>query len=111
MIGPVYQYRATLNRIIDGDTYVLDVDLGFRITAAITIRLHDFDTPEVVGEQKPRGLAAKAFVERVLVSASEANTIVIVSYKDAMSFARWIADVYIAGQLLREILQSAGHAK
>jgi len=108
MIEPAYRYRATVRRVIDGDTYILDVDLGFRIYAAINIRVHNYDAPEMVGPDKARGLAAKDAAAAFL---SAATVIVIESYKDARSFERWVADVYVDGELLSDKLTAAGHAK
>jgi micrococcal nuclease len=30
-VGPAYQYRAAVVRVVDGDTLILDVDLGFHV--------------------------------------------------------------------------------
>jgi len=105
MITPAYRYRATLNRVIDGDTYVLDVDLGFRITAAITVRVRGVDTPEVVGATKAAGLAAAGYAAALLAGAP----IVIESYKDKQSFARWVADVYVDGVSIATALIAGGY--
>lgn len=42
----MYQYRATVNRWIDGDTVEMTVDLGFHMTTVQRFRLLDVDTPE-----------------------------------------------------------------
>lgn len=41
-----YQYHATVNRWIDGDTVELTVDLGFNLTYKSHFRLEGVDTPE-----------------------------------------------------------------
>jgi endonuclease YncB( thermonuclease family) len=41
-----YVYRATCERVIDGDTYVLRIDLGFRCAVSFEARLHGIDCPE-----------------------------------------------------------------
>ncbi len=38
-MDPSYRYRASLRRIIDGDTFILDIELGFYVTVAIPVRL------------------------------------------------------------------------
>ena len=42
----MYQYKAKITRIIDGDTVDCDIDLGFKvILAKQRIRLYGIDTP------------------------------------------------------------------
>jgi micrococcal nuclease len=103
-----YVRRATLRRIIDGDTFVLDVSLGYRIYAAITIRVHDYDAPEMVGVDKARGYLARDFAKALL---STATLVVIKSYKDEQSFARWIADVWCDDKSFKDLMIAAGHQK
>ena len=44
----MYEYKATVKRVIDGDSLVLDIDLGFHIVMNETkIRLYGLDTPEM----------------------------------------------------------------
>ena len=98
MTEPVYVYRARLNRVIDGDTYVFDVDLGFRVTAQITVRLRGLFTAE---SNQPGGAEATLRAQRIFAKATQ---IVLSTYKDRMSFTRWIADVWVDGVLLADLL-------
>ena len=107
MIEPCYRYRASVNRVIDGDTYYLCIDVGFRAQVTLPIRLRGVDSPEVRGDQKAAGEAAKAAAEAFLGAAS---VIVVETYKDAQSFARWIADVYVDGESLADKMVAAGFA-
>ena len=44
----MYEYKAIVKRVIDGDSLVLDIDLGFYIFMNETkIRLYGLDTPEM----------------------------------------------------------------
>lgn len=52
----MYEYRATLLRVVDGDTVHLAVDLGFDTTHHITGRLLGINTPEL---PTPEGKAAR----------------------------------------------------
>ena len=86
----MYTYKATLRRVVDGDTVDLDVDLGFYMTAALRFRVLGVDTPELRGgtdETKAKAREAKAFVEAEL---SKATRIYIATEK-ADSFGRWLA--------------------
>jgi micrococcal nuclease len=47
----MYEYKATVKRVIDGDSLVLDIDLGFYMFMNETkIRLYGLDTPEMNAE-------------------------------------------------------------
>ena len=44
----MYEYKATVKRVIDGDSIVLDIDLGFYMAMNETkIRLYGLDAPEM----------------------------------------------------------------
>ena len=53
--GPAYIYKAKLHRVIDGDTYELMVDLGFRVMSRLTVRLNGYSCPEL---REPKGKEA-----------------------------------------------------
>lgn len=55
----MYQYRATLVRAIDGDTAVLDIDLGLHVHTTRIVRLLGIDAPEILGTSKEKGEASK----------------------------------------------------
>ena len=44
-----YTYKAHVDRVVDGDTFDVTVDLGFRITTYQRLRLAGVETPEVRG--------------------------------------------------------------
>ena len=102
---PAYRYRAHCDRVIDADTLKLRVDLGFGVWSVVTVRVRGIDTPEL---RTPEGDAAKAFVVQLLASNP---AMVIESYKDQQTFARWVADVYVSGELLADRLRAEGWVK
>jgi len=59
----VYQYKCKINKVLDGDTVDIDLDLGFNIVLANQrVRMAGVDTPESRTsnkEEKPRGLLSK----------------------------------------------------
>ena len=109
----MYEYRATVIQITDGDTLVADVQLGFRVAATITLRLAGINCPEVVGPTRAEGLAAKEFVRTLLPPGTPIR---IVTYKDRKEkYGRYLADVYFANAmreetLLNTLLVETGHA-
>lgn len=66
----IYQYKATIVRVIDGDTLELDAQLGFHVTKRVRVRLRDIDAPEIRGEERAAGRASKAALEVFLAEVS-----------------------------------------
>ena len=63
----MYEYNAIIDKVVDGDTVDVDIDLGFGMwMKKQRIRFYGIDTPESRTrdlEEKKYGLIAKAFVE------------------------------------------------
>lgn len=105
---PAYYYKATTEEVTDGDTYRLRVDLGFRVAVTISGRIRGANSPE---RGTKEGKAAKAYAESILLPSSGPTPLVIQSYKDEQSFARWIVNVWLPGDVsLAGQLIKAGHA-
>lgn len=93
----MYNYKATVKRVVDGDTVDLIVDLGFGVTFVDRFRLSGIDTPEIY--QKARdsaeyiaGMKAK---ERVLQLMPEGSTVEITTFKDKKDLhGRYIAEIF-----------------
>ena len=88
-------YKATVIRVIDGDTVVLSIDNGFHSRYETSVRLLGFDAPEVRTrdlEEKGRGLLAKQRLEELIYS--EGYDIYIRTEKSD-SFGRWLGIIYL----------------
>ena len=48
----MYHYKAKAERVIDGDTLDVNIDLGFKITTVQRIRLARINTPETYNVKK-----------------------------------------------------------
>mgnify|MGYP000243866594 FL=1 len=71
----MYEYRATLLKIVDGDTVDVDIDLGFGIVLSNQrIRLYGIDTPESrtrdLEEKKCGKLATKYIEDHIKVGST-----------------------------------------
>lgn len=56
----MYNYKAKVKRIVDGDTLVMDVDLGFNVWLRDEkFRLAGINAAETRGEERERGFLAK----------------------------------------------------
>ncbi len=70
----MYQYKAKILKVLDGDTVDIDLDLGFNIVLANQrVRMAGIDTPEsrtTDSEEKIRGqLSKKKLAERLPVGS------------------------------------------
>lgn len=108
-------FRGLCTRVIDGDTIVVEADLGFYVTRQLKIRVADIDAPEPRSPfQAERELAKEAteFVEGACL-----NRWVLLEARRGRSFDRWVADIYVyveengAYHSLAEAMVEAGHAK
>lgn len=95
----MYEYKAKVTRVIDGDTMICEVDLGFSITVTERIRLRGINTPEVRGNQKKRGLEVKEIVRSII----EGKEITLQVYKKG-KYGRFIADIIIDDANLSDYL-------
>ena len=79
----MYEYKATVDKWVDGDTVDLTVDLGFNISVKERFRVLNLDTPER-GEEG--FIEAKALAEAIMPIGSEH----IVSTVKKDKYGRWL---------------------
>lgn len=89
---PTYSYRSTVLRVIDGDTIVLRVDLGFRLSVEVTVRLWGIDAPEVHGATREAGNKATAR----LLALCPVGSIVTLASKQLDKYGRSVGSVTTA---------------
>ena len=117
----MYEYRATIVKIVDGDTVDVDIDLGFNVVLRDErVRIAGIDTPESRTrdlEEKKFGLAAKARVKQLLGKTCVLKTQINKSGEDMKGkFGRILGDFNVydsdtdSWKLLTSILISEGHA-
>lgn len=104
MPEPRYTYAATIRRVIDGDTYELDVDLGLRVHLHARIRLDGVDCPE---QSTPQGVAATEHARGLLPEGAR----VVVATAKPDKYGRTLASVWVAGHNVAQALIEAGHAR
>ena len=54
-----YIYDAKILRVIDGDTFDFEIDMGFSIRIKERMRLYGIDTPETRDTERSEGLKVK----------------------------------------------------
>jgi len=99
----LYTYAADVLRVVDGDTLVLDIDVGFFTTMEHKVRLRGINCPE---KGTKKGDEAKEFVEKELLS----GIVIIRSYKSITEkFGRYLVDLwYLKGETDKERILSEG---
>ena len=116
-----YHYDAIVKRVIDGDSIVIDIDLGLSIwRRGEAVRLFGINEPEVVGAQKPAGIAARDFLKALLAGptliGSDDPRVVVETIKDGGDkYGRLLAKVFMRrgdGWIsVNDEMIVAGHAK
>ena len=114
----MYEYKITLDRVVDGDTIDAYIDLGFDITTKKRIRFAGINTPESRTrdlEEKAKGLAAKDRVKQLLDGCKN----ITLNSHGVGKFGRCLGEIMldmVDGQekltlvSLNELLINEGHA-
>jgi len=112
----MYEYKAKLDRVVDGDTMDLTIDVGFKMTTNQRIRLAHIDTPETyrvkkTSEEYKKGVEAKEYVEKRL--ADNQNKMKINTYKSVGKYGRYIGIIWLedGNMSLNDELVQKGYAK
>ena len=107
-----YVYKARALRVIDGDTFVIEIDQGLRATRQERIRCFGIDCPECKGETREQGERARDFARKWLFLDEGPRPICVETFKSD-SFGRWLGQVWDADtdECLNDLLVSEGHAK
>jgi micrococcal nuclease len=91
----MYEYNCKIVRVIDGDSIIIDIDLGFsHFIHNESIRLYGVDCPECRSrdkEEKAAGLLAKEFVEDAL----HVGGIYRLQTKEKGKFGRYLGTIYL----------------
>ena len=111
----VYLYNAEVVKVVDGDTFKINIDLGFEVhIGPKSVRLYGVNTPESRTtnlEEKKMGLAAKEFTDQWIKKAN--NTVKIETILDKNEkYGRILARVWNEdGQCLNTEIVKAGLAR
>lgn len=114
----LWTYRARLDRVVDGDTVYLTVDLGMRVLTTVSIRLSGVDTPEINRGDDAEREAGRAARDQVAAWLSEAADLaddpdwplIVETDRDRRSFNRYLGWITTArGRSLNEYLIGLGY--
>ena len=105
----MYEYRAFVRRVYDGDTVTLDIDLGFDVVLRNQkIRLVRINAPEVRGVQRPEGLKSRDALRAKIGN----RWIRIKTEKDKKGkWGRWLGEIWLDEECVNDWLLKEGYAE
>ena len=110
----MFEYKARLVKVVDGDTIDVDLDLGFGVwLMKQRVRFYGINTPESRTrdlEEKKRGLAAKDRVVELIENCEELSIKTILNKKARGKYGRILANIMADGINVNQTLVSEGHA-
>ena len=100
----MYEYKATIIKVVDGDTVDVDIDLGFDTWLHNQrIRLYGIDTPECRTrnkKEKAHGLLAKAYAQKTL----KLGGVYALRTKEKGKFGRYLGEIRVGRTTINKLL-------
>ena len=89
----LWRYRASPTRIIDGDTFVAIIDLGYNVRYEPHIRIAGLDAPELSTPDGP--VARQRLMDALYRNAYLVGWNLRVVSREKTTFERWLCDVFV----------------
>jgi micrococcal nuclease len=100
----MFQYRAEVIKVVDGDTVWLSVDLGFDVKRRDSFRLYGINAPEMSTEA---GVAARQHLVDLLAPGLS----MVTTRKDRREkYGRYLATLWVGGEDMNKRMVADGHA-
>lgn len=110
----LYHYKASVKSVYDGDTCIVDIDLGLHTWIKDEkLRLNRINAPEIKGRQKSNGIKSRDFLKSLVLE----KTVLVQTIKDKKEkYGRYLAEIWIKddkGKLINvnDSMVSKGYAK
>jgi micrococcal nuclease len=90
----MYTYKAKLEKVVDGDTIDVSIDLGFDVSVKKRVRFAGINAPESRTrdlEEKAKGLAAKDRVKAIFTE----NPSFTLESKELGKYGRVLGELYV----------------
>lgn len=102
----MYEYRAIVIGVVDGDTLDVNIDLGFDVWRKERVRLYGIDSPEKYTVAGKLAWAAAS----LLLPAGDVVTVRTTKYRSEDKYGRYLAAVLLGdGRSMSDVLIEAGH--
>ena len=102
----MYEYNCTVEKVVDGDTIDVVLDLGFDILYKSRVRLYGIDTPESRTrnkDEKARGKMAGSFLKEAIEDGEK--IVIQTKLKDSKGkYGRVLGDVVVDGVNINELM-------
>lgn len=109
----MYEYKAIVKRVIDGDTIEVIIDLGFSVTIEQAVRLNRINAFETrLGkntseEQKEIGIEAREYLKNLI----EGKEIIIKTIKpENDKYGRFLGEIFFDGLNINDDLVTRKYA-
>jgi micrococcal nuclease len=109
----MYEYKATLIRVVDGDTVWLRVDLGFRLFAEMDFRILGINAPERHGINAKPEVAERSrqYLEHLLAPNAAGPQVLTIKTSKPDKYGRWLAQIFCDnGVDVGAVMLSTGNA-
>lgn len=107
----LYAYNIKyVDRVVDGDTVDVTVDLGFDILHKVRVRLEGINTPEIRTKdirEKAAGIAATDFLDQLLQNATDLT----ITTEKTGKYGRYIGTLWDNGHSINETMVTEGYAE
>ena len=104
-------WPAVVRRIVDGDTMILAIGVGFRISTEQSVRLLGISAPEVfsgLSEEREKGRASRSYLESL---APPGTACTLRTYKERKTFDRYLGSILLPdGRDLASEMVEGGYA-
>ncbi len=94
--GKLYHYSAVVTDVYDGDTCVVDIDLGMNTwLRGEKIRLHRINSPEITGKTKSEGIKSRNYLRKLVLNKS----VIIRTIKDRKEkYGRYLGEIWVTSK-------------
>ena len=108
----MYEYSCKVERVVDGDTVDVVLNLGFDIMYKSRVRLYGIDTPESRTrnlDEKARGKMAGAFLKNAIDTGEK--VVIQTKLKDSRGkFGRVLGNIIVDGININQLMIDNYHA-
>jgi len=92
----LFQYKAIVTAVYDGDTCTVDIDLGLHVWIKNEkIRLFGINAPELRGKERPQGLLARDFLRGLILN----KEITLRTIKDVREkYGKYLGEIWVINE-------------